>query len=198
MDSPTSSIASLVDDIEVRVLSSSDIKQICDLHASLLAVSYPPQFFRQLILNPTRLCLVAHPAGDPHTLLGFVSASIHATTSDLARSAPRDAGLSVHILTLGVLPACQGNGLARRLVHGVVRKLRDGARYTAVLALPKSAPPASADGTLVRTHVCTDNLPAQKFYNALGLAAEADVLRDVYRTSPCGARDAYTLVGRIR
>ncbi|KAJ6602177.1 hypothetical protein B0H10DRAFT_2230286 [Mycena sp. CBHHK59/15] len=140
--------------------------------ASLLPVHYSPSFFLHLLIQPTRLCLVAH-SRDLDDPVAFITAALHTT----AAPEPR-----IDILTLGVLPAFQQRQLATRLVRAVVDIL--SARTAAVAAA-------------IYAQVSASNGPAKNFYRHMGMLPCTDVVRDVYRSLPYGSRDAYIVSGRI-
>ncbi|KAF8621551.1 hypothetical protein AX15_007720 [Amanita polypyramis BW_CC] len=132
-----------MDDLVVRPLTTPDVPRLRHLHASILPVPYPSSFFLQLLIHPARLCLVAHPRANPHNLVAFVSALFHDTPH-----LPR-----IEILTLGVLPAFQNRGLARRLVLSITQKLCSFA-------------PSSI---LLQANVSASNTSALKFYECIGM-----------------------------
>lgn len=137
--------------------------------AALLPISYPRSFFLQLLLQPTRLCLVAR-SGSDGDLVAFISAAMHP-------------GQRLEILTLGVLPLFQQHRLATRLVYAVIDALTSKAATAAV--------------TTVFAQVSASNSSAQEFYRHMGMLPSGDVIRDMYRTLPCGSRDAYIVSRRI-
>ncbi|KAJ7251824.1 acyl-CoA N-acyltransferase [Mycena haematopus] len=153
------------DQLSLSPIRSHEIPAVMQLHAALLPISYPRSFFLHLLLQPTRLCLVARNNGDP---VAFVSAAIH----------PKE---RIQILTLGVLPSFQQRRIATRLVHAVI---------DALLA-------SNAAVTTVFAQVPASNAPARAFYRHMGMLPDGDVIRDVYRTLPCGSRDAYNISGPI-
>ncbi|KAE9408587.1 hypothetical protein BT96DRAFT_970508 [Gymnopus androsaceus JB14] len=108
----------------------------------------------------------------------------------------------IQLLTLGVLPEYQHQGLAKRLVGQVITSLHKDP------SVP--VPP-------VYTHVCTSNSPARAFYEQLGMkpfspawdpAGAPYVAKNIYPGYAAlqstveskklfGSRDAYILVGRV-
>ena len=90
----------------------------------------------------------------------------------------------LEILTLGVLPAYQHCGLARRLLKCVVDNFN-----------PRCAGPEC--GTLVFATVSISNTSALKFYESMGMFISSDVIRNLYRTISHGSRDAYLVVGTL-
>lgn len=87
----------------------------------------------------------------------------------------------IEILTLGVLPAYQHRGLARRLIRAVVDKL---------------CGPLAA-GIVVHANVATTNSDAVKFYESIGLRVSSEIIPNLYRTCPYGQRDGYLVAGRL-
>ena len=114
--------------------------------------------------------MAAHP-DNPHSPVAFISAALHKTPGR-----PR-----IELLTLGVLPAFQNRGLARRLISAVVDKLRG----------------SLATGILVHANVATTNVVALRFYKNIGMCISSEMIPNLYRTSPAGQRDAYLVAGRI-
>ncbi|KAK7057433.1 hypothetical protein R3P38DRAFT_3384792 [Favolaschia claudopus] len=104
--------------VTLSPIRSRDIPAIMQLHATLLPVSYPRSFFLHLLLQPSRLCLVARNNDDP---IAFVSAVLH-----------REQRLE--ILTLGVLPKFQQLHLATRLVYAVIDALTHATTTVTVFA----------------------------------------------------------------
>lgn len=170
----------------VRPLRASDVRQIQSLHvrlplpkatsahpaqAQILPVHYSHAFFTQLLVLPSRACLVAARLDHPHSPVAFISAALHKSPG-----LPR-----IELLTLGVLPAFQNRGLARRLISAVIDKLHG---------------PLAA-GILVHANVAATNSVALKFYKNIGLRISSEVIPNLYRTCPPGQRDAYLVTGRI-
>ncbi|KAJ7350307.1 acyl-CoA N-acyltransferase [Mycena albidolilacea] len=154
-------------EIDLSPVRSHEISAVMQLHAALLPISYPRSFFLQLLLQPTRLCLVAR-SGSDGDLVAFISAAMHP-------------GQRLEILTLGVLPLFQQHRLATRLVYAVIDALTSKA----------------AAVTTVFAQVSASNSSAQEFYRHMGMLPSGDVIRDMYRTLPCGSRDAYIVSRRI-
>ncbi|KAJ7690640.1 acyl-CoA N-acyltransferase [Mycena rosella] len=155
----------------LRPMHSHDIPAVLELHAILLPVSYSPSFFLHLLIQPTRICLIAaheHSNRDSRPV-AFISAVVHPEQR-------------IEILTLGVLPTFRQHRLATRLV------------YAAIDALT-GAMPATVD---VFAQVSASNVPATSFYKHMGLHPSTVVIRDMFRTLPCGSRDAYIVSGRIQ
>ena len=170
--------------------------------AALLPVKYPPAFFLQLLLMPTRACYVAYKKSHPNIPIGFISAAIKQPVAALPSFAPDDAGPIVsarprdkaapdltktrlEILTLGVLPSHQQRGLARRLVRRVVDALR------------MSCAANSIDGVPIFANVAVSNTEALKFYKHIGMEVSPCIIRNLYRTLAYGSKDAYLVVGVI-
>ncbi|KAF5351924.1 hypothetical protein D9756_007451 [Leucocoprinus leucothites] len=173
-------------EILIRPLRASDVPNIRSLHSLVLPIQYPPAFFTQLLVLPSRACLIAVRRGQPDSPIAFISAALHKTSAQglpnfsasKALDSPRP---RIELLTLGVLPAFQNKGLARRLIRAVVDKLSG---------------PLTA-GILVHANVATANTVAIKFYESIGLRVASDIIPNLYRTLPHGQRDAYLVAGRI-
>lgn len=186
-------------DLAIRALTASDVHTIRSLHVSLsvrfgpllttlcqsstLPVHYPPAFFTQLLVLPSRACLIAVRRSKPNIPIAFISAALHKSSVPSlpvpkALDSPRP---RIEILTLGVLPAYQHMGIARRLVAAVVEKL---------------CGPLSA-GIVAHANVSTVNSTAIKFYQSIGLCVSSDVIPNLYRTCSYGHRDAYLVAGRL-
>ncbi|KAJ7502826.1 acyl-CoA N-acyltransferase [Mycena galericulata] len=93
--------------LEIGPMHSSDISVVRNLHAILLPVPYALSFFLHLLIQPTRLCLLARDQGNP---VAFISAVMHPEQR-------------IEILTLGVVPAFRQRGLATHLLHAVIDTL---------------------------------------------------------------------------
>ncbi|ETW80333.1 hypothetical protein HETIRDRAFT_440296 [Heterobasidion irregulare TC 32-1] len=137
----------------IRHLSSADIPAVRQLHRTLVPHPLPPAFFHQLLVHPTRLCLVAVPTTSSSNSaapapapapVAFISAALHTPTNDLALSKPPShpatqtapapaPALEAHILTLGVAPTHRRHRLATRLVRAAVRALRAQAALSALV-----------------------------------------------------------------
>lgn len=159
-----------------------------------MPVTYPSSFFLHLLIQETYSCLIAV---DPSTNkpVAWVSASLHQTNSLTGSPGPH-----IQLLTLGVLPEYQHQGLAKRLVGQVITSLHKD---------------PSAPVPPVYTHCCTSNTPAQAFYEHLGMkpfspAGAPYVAKNLYKYPAYsawqstieskklfGSRDAYILVGRV-
>jgi ribosomal protein S18 acetylase RimI-like enzyme len=149
-------------------------------------VQYPPAFFTQLLVLPARACLIAVRPSSPNNPVAFISAALHKSPvrsqPSLAASKTLDSPRPrIEILTLGVLPAYQHMGIARRLVAAVVQKL---------------CGPLSS-GLVVHANVSTTNSTAIKFYQSIGLRVSSEVIPNLYRTCSYGQRDAYLVAGRL-
>ncbi|KAG6866648.1 hypothetical protein C0991_000758 [Blastosporella zonata] len=183
----------------IKPLTSVNIPQVRALHSSLLPVNYPTSFFIQLTLLPGHVCLVAYHPANPNTPVAFISASlqenprVHGLTKSLFHNALNsDAKVSqttphIEILTLGVLPAYQQQGVARLLVQQVYDYFREHSTPSREIT----------DSTLIHTNVATSNVPALSFYERLGMRVATGVIRNLYRACPHGSKDGYLLVGRI-
>ncbi|KAF7362092.1 Structure-specific endonuclease subunit SLX1 [Mycena venus] len=108
----------MTDQFALSPIRSHEIPAVMQLHSALLPISYPRSFFLHLLIQPTRLCLVARNDGDP---VAFISAAMHP-------------GQRIEILTLGVLPPFQQHRLATRLVHAVIDALASTAAVVTVFA----------------------------------------------------------------
>ena len=177
---------------------------LCHCHTQLayqsmiLPVKYPSSFFTQLLVLPTRYCFVAYKKSQPNVPIAFISAVTRQPASrhnDLAMNFSPDSlrilDLSkpfLEILTLGVLPAYQHRGLARRLIKCVV----DNFHHRSA-----AGPGQGSCGTLVSATVSTSNTAALKFYECMGMFISSKVIRNLYRTISHGSRDAYLVAGTL-
>ena len=162
----------------------------------ILPVKYPSSFFTQLLVLPTRTCFVAYKQGHPNVPIAFISAVTRQPASrhndfamNLSPESLRIFDLSkpfLEILTLGVLPAYQHCGLARRLMNCVIDNFHQ--RYAA------GQEPC---GTLVSATVSISNTSALKFYECMGMFISSKVIRNLYRTISHGSKDAYLVVGTL-
>ncbi|KIJ67472.1 hypothetical protein HYDPIDRAFT_108245 [Hydnomerulius pinastri MD-312] len=166
-------------------MKASDVPHVRALHSHLLPVSYPPTFFVQLLVNPRHICLVAADGG---SIIGFASAAVDASQpsplhtrrhkthpdregSDDPSDIPR---AHITLLTLGVLPSYQRQGIGRALVHEVVRRLQ-----TSSCGLG-SYRPAQDDAqtedskmtVLVKAQVAHSNTVGKCFYTHLGMMGQ--------------------------
>ncbi|KAJ3571004.1 hypothetical protein NP233_g4044 [Leucocoprinus birnbaumii] len=160
-------------DFLIRPLRATDVHNVHSLHSLVLPVRYPATFFTQLLVLPSRACLIAVRRSQPDNPIAFISAALHKAcahglpsfSASKALDSPRP---RIELLTLGVLPAFQNNGLARRLIHAVVDKLSG---------------PLTA-GVLVHANVATSNNKAIKFYESIGLRVASDVIPNLYPRTP--------------
>ena len=146
----------------------------------ILPVKYPSSFFTQLLVLPTRTCFVAYKRGHPNVPIAFISAVTRHPASrhdDLAMNLSPDSlrifdlgKPFLEIFTLGVLPAYQHCGLARRLIKCVVDNFHQ-----------RCAGQESC-GTLVSATVSISNTPALKFYECMGMFISSKVIKKLYRT----------------
>ena len=160
----------------------------------VLPVKYPSSFFTQLLVLPTRSCFVAYKQSQPNVPIAFISAVTRQPASrhsDFAMNLSPDSlrifDLSkpfLEILTLGVLPAYQHCGLARRLIKCVIDNFHQ-----------RCAAPESCGTTLVSATVSISNTSALKFYECMGMFISSKVIRNLYRTISHGSRDAYLVAG---
>ena len=168
-----------------------------DDQSMILPVKYPLSFFTQLLVLPTRTCLVAYKKGQPNVPIAFISAvtrQLASRHSDFATNLSPDSlrilDLSkpfLEILTLGVLPAYQQCGLARRLIKSVIDQRSNCA----------AGPGQESCGTLVSATVSISNTAALKFYECMGMFISSKVIRNIYRTISHGSKDAYLVVGTL-
>lgn len=158
-----------VQQLHVRIGFSAHSLQFIPHQAALLPVPYALSFFLHLLVQPTRVCLVAL-APDKGNPVAFISAAMHPEQR-------------IEILTLGVLATFRHCKIATRLVHTVIDTLA-GSAATAV------------DSTTVFAQVSASDEPAKRFYRHMGMHP-TDFIRDMYRNLPCGSRDAYVVSGRI-
>ncbi|KAG1777051.1 acyl-CoA N-acyltransferase [Suillus placidus] len=170
----------LPDGIGIRMMKSSDMSQVRALHIKLLPIAYPIAFFVQLLVQPQHMCLIATYEGN---VIAFVSATMetrHSTPGPLGSSGvpdqtTRDA-LRVTLLTLGVSPEFQRQGIARRLVHEVVQRLRwsCGAPYHDSPPAPSLSESGSTDAVVLCAEVARDNSSGQSFYSHLGMQRQLE------------------------
>lgn len=166
-------------------------------------MNYPLSFFLQLLVIPTRICLIAYHRSQPTTPIGFVSAAVqqplsvynHASlksppASPLFPSSPRSRPFPgfdpikprLEILTLGILPLYQNRGIARHLIDCAIQSLGH-------------SPKGGMETTLIYANVSTTNIPALQFYERLGMYVFSGTIKNLYRTSSYGSRDAYLVIG---
>ena len=209
-------MSSFPNDILIKTLSSQDIPEVQELHVSLvlrsghshiliqshpkakiLPMKYPSSFFTQLLVLPARTCFVAYRRCQPNVPIAFISAVTRQPASrhndfvmnHLSPDSSRILDLTkpfLEILTLGVLPAYQHCGLARRLINCVVDDFHQSC-----------AGKERSSGALVSATVSTSNTSALKFYECMGMFISSEVIRNLYRTVSHGSRDAYLVVGTL-
>ena len=163
----------------------------------MLPVKYPSSFFIQLLVLPTRTCFVAYKKGHPNNPIAFISAVTRQPASrhsdfamNLSPDSLRILDLSkpfLEILTLGVHPAYQHCGLARRLIRCIVDQHCD------------AGPGHDSEScrTLVSATVSISNTSALKFYECIGMSISSKIIRNLYRTISHGSRDAYLVAGTL-
>ncbi|KAG2033504.1 acyl-CoA N-acyltransferase [Suillus americanus] len=167
----------LPDGIGIRMMRSSDMSQVRALHTKLLPIAYPTTFFVQLLVQPRHMCLVATYDGK---VIAFASATMetrHSTPgpgSAAAQDRPTGGGAPrVTLLTLGVSPEFQRQGIARRLVHEVVQRLRSSCG-----TLCHKSPPTpsldSTDAVILCAEVARNNSSGQSFYSHLGMQRQLE------------------------
>lgn len=161
----------------------SKLNYYFSLQNYLIPIRYPPSFFLQLLILPSRTCFVAYDKVEPNAPIGFISASTQPISPDEAKSLdpqrPR-----LEILTLGVLPAYQQCGLARLLMRSIVKSFRDSCAGSHLIG-----------ETLIHANVSTSNMSAIKFYEHMGMKISYPIIRNLYRTLSAGSKDAYLVVG---
>jgi ribosomal protein S18 acetylase RimI-like enzyme len=160
----------------------------------MLPVNYPSSFFTQLLVLPTRTCLVAYKKGHPNVPIAFISAVTRQPASRHSDFTPPESPLIfdiskpfLEILTLGVLPAYQRCGLARRLINCVIDNYHQRC----------AAGPEHECTTLVSATVSISNTSALKFYECMGMFISSKVITNLYRTISHGSRDAYLVAGTL-
>jgi ribosomal protein S18 acetylase RimI-like enzyme len=164
-----------------------------------LPIKYPAAFFTPLLVLPARTCLVAYRQGQPSVPIAFISAVTRQPASrhndfvmnHLSPDSFRILDFSkpfLEILTLGVLPAYQHCGLARRLINCVVDKFHQSS---------SCAGKEQSDGALIFATVSTSNMSALRFYECMGMFISSQVISNLYRTISHGSRDAYLVVGTL-
>ena len=134
---------------------------------------------------------MAYKQALPDVPIAFISAVTRQPACDFTMNLSPDSlrifDLSkpfLEILTLGVLPAYQHCGLARRLIKRVVDN------FSQRCAGPEC-------GTVVSATVSISNTPALKFYESVGMFISSQVIKNLYRTISHGSRDAYLVVGTL-
>lgn len=168
----------LPDGIGIRMMRSSDSSQVRALHTKLLPIAYPTAFFVQLLVQPQHMCLVATYGGKVVAFASATKETRHSTPGPLGSSGDQDrstggGALRVTLLTLGVSPEFQRQGIARRLVHEVVQRLRSscGASCHESPFAPSSDP---TDAVILCAEVARDNSPGQSFYSHLGMQRQLE------------------------
>jgi ribosomal protein S18 acetylase RimI-like enzyme len=140
----------------------------------LLPVAYPPAFFVQLLVHPQQMCLVATYDS---SVVAFSSATMamdthNWTSGPLGSCGSQDCNvgaLQVTLLTLGVSLEFRRRGIARKLVHEVVQRLRSSCR--APCASLRDPTPA----VILCAEVARNNTSGQSFYSHLGMHRQATV-----------------------
>lgn len=138
----------------------------------LLPVAYPPTFFVQLLVHPQQMCLVATYDS---SVVAFSSATMDTqnwTSGPLGSCGGQDCNvraLQVTLLTLGVSPEFRRRGIARKLVHEVVQRLRSS--YRARCVSTRDPTPA----VILCAEVARNNTSGQSFYSHLGMHRQAIV-----------------------
>ncbi|KAG2358912.1 hypothetical protein BDR07DRAFT_1416202 [Suillus spraguei] len=124
------------------------------------------------------MCLVATYGGKVVAFASATKETRHSTPGPLGSSGDQDrstggGALRVTLLTLGVSPEFQRQGIARRLVHEVVQRLRSscGAPCHESPFAPSSDP---TDAVILCAEVARDNSPGQSFYSHLGMQRQLE------------------------
>lgn len=173
----------LPDGIGIRMMKSSDMPQVRALHTKLLPITYPTAFFVQLLVQPQHMCLIATYDGN---VIAFASATMetrHSTPGPLGSAKDQDrpptggGALRVTLLTLGVSLEFQRQGIARRLVHEVVQRLRMscGVPCHESPPAPSLSESNSTDAVILCAEVARDNSSGQSFYSHLGMQRQLEV-----------------------
>lgn len=128
------------------------------------------------------MCLIATYGGD---VIAFASATMEArqsTSGALCSNGDQDrctegGALQVTLLTLGVSPEFQRQGIARRLVHDVVQRLRSscGAPCHESPPAPSLSENDSTDAVILCAEVAHNNSSGQSFYSHLGMQRQLGV-----------------------
>ncbi|KAG2153635.1 acyl-CoA N-acyltransferase [Suillus bovinus] len=171
----------LPDGIGIRMMRSSDMPQVRALHSKLLPIAYPTAFFVQLLVQPQHMCLIATYDGK---VVAFASATIetrHSNPGPLGSSGDQDITTGegaprVTLLTLGVSPEFRRQGIARRLVHEIVQRLRSscGAPYHESPPVP-SLSKSDSNAVIICAEVARNNSSGQSFYSHLGMQRQLEV-----------------------
>jgi ribosomal protein S18 acetylase RimI-like enzyme len=171
----------LPDGVGIRMMRSSDMSQVRALHTKLLPIAYPTTFFVQLLVQPQHMCLVATYDGK---VIAFASATIEtrrSTPGPLGSTADQDrpiggGALRVTLLTLGVSPEFRRQGIARRLVHEVVQRLRSscGAPCHKSPHASSLSESDSTDAVILCAEVARNNSSGQSFYSHLGMQRQLE------------------------
>ncbi|OJA21389.1 hypothetical protein AZE42_09778 [Rhizopogon vesiculosus] len=166
----TGGLSSMPDGVDIRMMRASDVAEVRALHTKLLPVAYPPTFFVQLLVHPQQMCLVATYGSSVVAFSSAVMNSQNWATEQLGscRGQDGDAGtLQVTLLTLGVSPEFQRRGIARRLVHEVVQRLRSSYRAPCASSHRSESDPTHA--VILCAEVARNNTSGQSFYSHLGM-----------------------------
>lgn len=130
-----------------------DARAIAELHAKLFPTAWDSDAIAALIEHPASLALIAARPG--RQIAGFIIAQIAADEAE--------------ILTVGVAPDQQKQGIGRQLVEGAARAA------------------ARSDARRLFLDVADGNAPARALYAACGFAEIGR--RRAYYTLPGGKRD---------
>ncbi|KAI6157380.1 acyl-CoA N-acyltransferase [Pisolithus tinctorius] len=159
--------------IRFRLMKASDLPEVRALHASLLPVQYPLAFFIHLLLQPRYLCVLAT---HEDSVIAFASAEINASHGTVQTEHRNSSLAHITLLTLGVQPTHQRQGIGRALVHDVARRLRASSCRNETPSEPRSAedfrhgPRYST--VLVQAEVARSNTAGKFFYSRLGMNVE--------------------------
>lgn len=137
---------------------------VAEIHAKLFSPAWSVESVRNLLDHPASTAFIAVIAGQPPTTVGFVMAQLAADEAE--------------ILSIGVLPEWQRNGIGRRLVEGVARAAR------------------RAEAKAVHIEVAADNDAAMELYNRTGFLGTG-LRRGYYERAEGPPVDALTLSLRL-
>ncbi|KAG2118475.1 acyl-CoA N-acyltransferase [Suillus clintonianus] len=173
----------LPDGIGIRMMRASDMPQVRALHTKLLPIAYPTAFFVQLLVQPQHMCVIATYDGNVVAFASALMETRHSTPGALGSCGVQDrpsggGALRVTLLTLGVSPEFQRQGIARRLVHEVVQRLRSSCGVPSPCHETSPAPSLSesesTDAVILRAEVARNNSSGQSFYYHLGMKRQAE------------------------
>ncbi|KAG0702974.1 acyl-CoA N-acyltransferase [Suillus ampliporus] len=175
----------LPDGVDIRMMRSSDMPRVRALHTQLLPNTYPTAFFVQLLVHPQQMCLIATYDGNVVAFASAAAETQNSTPGPLAscgaQERPTGTGaLRATLLTLGVSPEFRRQGIARRLVHEVVQRLRSSCEapcYEAAPAPSLRSRSDSTDAVILCAEVARNNSSGQSFYSHLGMHRQLEADR---------------------